>query len=130
MHVRAFFPSLSVKKCVEIKWFQKNGSSSNKIIAEHAITNLATLLNFPKVQGLSENISCNSEILNFPKVQGLSENVSRSGRKRTCAWNKERKMAELKHTQILYFCSDNGHIGTETVSTDIFKLKCRLHMPV
>ena len=27
------FPSLSVKKCVEIKWYQKNGSSSNKITA-------------------------------------------------------------------------------------------------
>ena len=39
-------------------------------------------------------------------------------------------MAKLKHTQILYFCSDNGHVGTETVSTSIFKLKCRLHMPV
>ena len=42
----------------------------------------------------------------------------------------KRKMAKLKHTQILYFCSDNGHISTEIVSTDIFKLKCRLHMPV
>ena len=42
----------------------------------------------------------------------------------------KRKMAELKHTQILYFCSDNGHVSTETVSTGIFKLKCRLHMPV
>ena len=40
------------------------------------------------------------------------------------------KMAELQHTQILYFCSDNGHVSTETVSTDIFKLKCKLHMPV
>ena len=39
-------------------------------------------------------------------------------------------MAKLKHTQILYFCSDNGHVSTETVSTDIFKLKCTLHMLV
>ena len=39
-------------------------------------------------------------------------------------------MAKLKHTQILHFCSDNEHVSTETVSTDIFKLKCRLHMLV
>ena len=28
---------------------------------------------------------------------------------------KREKMAELQHTQILYFCSDNGHVGTETI---------------
>ena len=60
----------------------------------------------------------------------MMPNISCSGTKRTCVWNKERKMAELKHTQILYFCSGNGHVSTETVSTYIFKLKCRLHMPV
>ena len=43
------------------------------------------------------------------------------------------KMAASKliHTQMLYFCYGiNGHVGSETISTDIFKLKCTAHMPV
>ena len=42
------------------------------------------------------------------------------------------KMAASKliHTQMLYFCYHNGHVGSETISTDIFKLKCTAHMPV
>ena len=52
-----------------------------------------------------------------------------SGKKNT----KREKMAasKLMHTQMLYFCYGiNGHVGSETISTDIFKLKCTAHMPV
>ena len=40
-------------------------------------------------------------------------------------------MAEstLMRSDILYFCS-NEHVGTETVSTDRYKLMCRMHVPV
>ena len=32
---------------------------------------------------------------------------------------------------MLYFCYGiNDHVGSETISTDIFKLKCTAHMPV
>ena len=32
---------------------------------------------------------------------------------------------------MLYFCyGNNGHVGSETISTDIFKLKCTAHVPV
>ena len=52
--------------------------------------------------------------------------------KRTCVQNDREKMAASKliHTQMLYFCYHNGHVGSETISTDIFKLKCTAHIPV
>ena len=59
--------------------------------------------------------------MDFPKTYLVPEE-----KEQVC----ETKREKLKHTQILYFCSDNGHIGTETVSTNIFKLKFRLHVLV
>ena len=42
-----------------------------------------------------------------------------------------KKMAEssLMRADILHFCS-NEHVPTETVSTDRYKLMCRMHVPV
>ena len=37
--------------------------------------------------------------------------------------------SSLVNMSTLYYCSAN-HVGCETVSTDIYKLICKLHMPV
>ena len=37
--------------------------------------------------------------------------------------------SSLVNMSTLYFCSAK-HVGCETVSTDIYKLMCKLHMPV
>ena len=38
-------------------------------------------------------------------------------------------MAEQTPENILFFCSAN-HVGSETVSMDRYKIRCRLHVPV
>ena len=38
-------------------------------------------------------------------------------------------MAERTPENILFFCSAN-HVGSETVSTDRYKIMCRMHLPV
>ena len=38
-------------------------------------------------------------------------------------------MAEQTPENILFFCSA-GHVGSETVSTDRYKIMCRMHVPV
>ena len=38
-------------------------------------------------------------------------------------------MAEQTHKNILFFCSAD-HVGSETVSTDRYKIMCRMHVPV
>ena len=40
-----------------------------------------------------------------------------------------RKMAESLIKNALYFCPGD-HVGTETVSTEVYKLMCRMHVPV
>ena len=46
-----------------------------------------------------------------------------------CAFLWNRKMAERTPENILFFCSA-GHVGSETVSTDRYKIMCRMHVPV
>ena len=38
-------------------------------------------------------------------------------------------MAERTPENILFFCSAD-HVGSETVSTDRYKIMCRMHVPV
>ena len=38
-------------------------------------------------------------------------------------------MAESHFKNALYFCPGD-HVGSETVSTEVYKLMCRMHIPV